>query len=152
MRLWIDTKRGIQVKATIKQQADDIKKEISSQMLSRGVRAVNCIRNAELNVLKGQRTGRKYRKPYTKKSTYVASAPGEAPARRTGNLRLHWSGEVDSKTNVNGTVHMTAQLKSEERYSSFLENGTPKMAPRPFVDQIVEKAVPEIEKIFGEPY
>ena len=38
MRLWIDTKRGIQVKATIKQQADDIKKEISSQMLSRALK------------------------------------------------------------------------------------------------------------------
>ena len=34
----------------------------------------------------------------------------------------------------------------------YLENGTKKMAARPFVDKIKEKATPEIEKIYKEPY
>ena len=59
------------------------------------MRAVNAIRNAELEVLRGKRSGRVYRKPHTK-SHYTASAPGEPPARRTGNLRLNWNGTVES--------------------------------------------------------
>ena len=45
-----------------------------------------------------------------------------------------------------------AVLESGEKYASMLENGTSKIAPRPFVDKIKEKAEPEIRKIYGEPY
>ena len=32
------------------------------------------------------------------------------------------------------------------------ENGTSRMAPRPFKDRITEKAMPQINAIFDEPY
>lgn len=150
MKLWTDGKSGSAgsaVRATVKEQVADVNRKV----ISRGVRAVNALRTAELQVLKGQRSGRVYRKPYSK-AKYRASAPGEAPARRTGNLRMHWNGQVKSMNNSNGGVVVVAQLESQESYAASLEHGTSRIKPRPFVDKIKEKAVPEIKEIYGEPY
>lgn len=150
MKLWVDGKAGSAgsaIRAKVKEQVTNINRKV----VSRGVRAVNAMRNAELEVLKGKRSGRIYRKPFSK-ATYIASAPGEAPARRTGNLRMHWNGQVKSENSSNGGVTVIAELESKEPYAGFLEHGTPKMAARPFVDKIKEKAEPEIKKIYNEPY
>lgn len=151
MKLWVDGKAssaGSAIRATVKEQVTNINRKV----VSRGVRAVNAIRNAELEVLKGQRSGRVYRKPYTKKATYTASAPGEPPARRTGNLRMHWNGQVKSENSSGGGVTVVAELESQEPYAGILENGTSKMAARPFTEKIKEKAMPEIQRIYSEPY
>lgn len=134
----------------LKIAVDDTVKKVNREAASRGMRAVNAIRNAELEVLSGKRSGRVYRKPHTK-SHYTASAPGEPPARRTGNLRLNWSGTVESSSTGSG-LRVTAVLESQERYSTYLENGTRRMAPRPFKQPISEKAMPEIELIYHEKY
>lgn len=134
----------------LKIAVDDTVKKVNREAASRGVRAVNAIRNAELEVLRGKRSGRVYRKPHTK-SHYTASAPGEPPARRTGNLRLNWNGTVESSSTGSG-LRVTAVLESQERYSTYLENGTRRMAPRPFKQPISEKAMPEIERIYHEKY
>lgn len=118
--------------------------------MSRATRGVNELRNAELEILKGQRSGRTYRK-YPFRSTYTASAPGEPPARRTGNLRLHWNGTVEGGITGNG-VSVSLTLESQESYAGYLEHGTRKMAARPFVERIKEKASPGIKRIFEEPY
>ena len=150
MKLWVDGKAGSAgsaIRATVKEQVTNINRKV----VSRGVRAVNAIRNAELEVLKGQRSGRVYRKPYTK-ATYTASAPGEPPARRTGNLRMHWNGQVKSENASGGGVAIVAELESQESYAGHPENGTSKMAARPFVERIKKEATPEIQKIYSEPY
>lgn len=134
----------------LKIAVDDTVKKVNRDAASRGMRAVNAIRNAELEVLRGKRSGRVYRKPHTK-SHYTASAPGEPPARRTGNLRLNWNGTVESSSTGSG-LRVTAVLESQERYSTYLENGTRRMAPRPFKQPISEKAMPEIERIYREKY
>ena len=62
MKLWVDGKAGgagSAIRATVKDQIANINRKA----VSRGVRAVNVLRNAELEVLKGQRSGRVYRKP-----------------------------------------------------------------------------------------
>lgn len=149
MKLWVDGKEGnagSAVRAVIREQVA----EVNWKVKARGVRAVNALRNAELRVLKGQRSGRVYRKPYTKHATYTASAPGEAPARRTGNLRLHWNGEVKSENNAGGGIDVTISLESQEGYAGFLEYGTPRMAPRPFAERIKQEAAPEIDRIYQE--
>lgn len=51
-----------------------------------------------------------------------------------------------------GGVQITAVLESEQHYAGYLENGTSKMAPRPYKDKITEKATPEIVAIYNEPY
>lgn len=134
----------------LKIAVDDTVKKVNREAASRGMRAVNAIRNAELEVLRGKRSGRVYRKPHTK-SHYTASAPGEPPARKTGNLRLNWNGTVESSSTGSG-LRVTAVLESQERYSTYLENGTRRMAPRPFKQPISEKAMPEIERIYHEKY
>lgn len=171
MKLWVDGKAGSAgsaIRATVAEQVASINRKV----VSRGVRAVNAMRNAELKVLKGQRSGRVYRKPGThgrvSKATkalmedyghklrggqlYRASAPGEPPARRTGNLRMHWSGQVKSENSSGGGVAIAAELESQERSAPILENGTSGMAPRPFVERIKQTAMPEIKKIYSEPY
>lgn len=150
MKLWVDGKAGSAgsaIRATVKSQVANINRKV----VSRGVRAVNAMRNAELEVLKGQRNGRVYRKPFSR-ATYTASAPGESPARRTGNLRMHWNGQVNSKSSSSGGVAIVAELESQESYAAHLENGTSRMAPRPFVEKIKQEATPEIQKIYSEPY
>ena len=150
MKLWVDGKAGSAgsaIRATVKSQVSNINRKV----ISRGVRAVNAMRNAELEVLKGQRSGRVYRKPFSR-ATYTASAPGESPARRTGNLRMHWNGQVNSKSSSSGGVAIVAELESQESYAAHLENGTSRMAPRPFVEKIKQEATPEIQKIYSEPY
>lgn len=150
MKLWVDGKNGSvgsAIRATVKEQVADINRKV----VSRGVRAVNAMRNAELNVLKGQRSGERRRK-YPYKSMYRPSVPGEPPARRTGSLRLHWNGQVKSENSANGGVAIVAELESQEPYAGYLESGTHNMEPRPFVEKIKEEAAPEIRKIYGEPY
>lgn len=150
MKLWVDGKAenaGSAIRATVKDQVANINRKV----VSRGVRAVNAIRNAELGVLKGQRSGRIYRKPFSR-ATYTASAPGEPPARRTGNLRMHWNGQVKSENSSGGGVAIVAELESQESYAAHLENGTSKMAPRPFVEKIKQEAASEIRRIYSEPY
>ena len=129
------------------------------------------MRNAELEVLRGQRSGKVYKKPYTHgkatKATkelsreyghklrggqlYRASAPGEAPARRSGNLRLHWSGDVESRNKPDGGIEVLAELESGEKYAYYLEEGKG-MEKRPFIEKIKEKALPEIERIYNRPF
>lgn len=148
MKLWVEGENGgpgKAVRAAVKEQVNFINRKA----VSRAKLAVQAIRSAELNVLKGQRSGRVYRVPGTK-SSYRASAPGEAPARRTGNLRMHWTGQVLPVYKPGG-VEIIAQLESQEKYAYYLENGKG-MTPRPFVERIKEKAAPEIRKIYSEPY
>lgn len=150
MKLWVDGKSrsaGSAIRATVRDQVVNINRKV----ISRGVRVTNALRNAELEVLKGQRSGRRYRK-YPYKTRYTASAPGEPPARRTGNLRMHWNGQVESGKSPRGGNMVTAVLESQEKYAALLENGTSKVAPRPFAEKIKEKAAPEIRRILSEPY
>lgn len=171
MKLWADGKEGsagAAINAVIKEQVEGINRKV----MARGVRAVNALRSAELQVLQGERSGKVYKKPGTygrtpSKATrellgdyghklrggqlYRASAPGEAPARRTGSLRMHWNGSVKTGQAAGGGVSVIAELESQEPYAYDLEKGKG-MAPRPFVDKIKSKAEPEIRKIFEEPY
>ena len=150
MKLWSE---GTSKSAgrVVRAKVSEMTKKINRQVLSRGTRAVNALRTAELNVLKGQRRGKRYRK-YPYKTWYTASAPGEAPARRTGNLRMHWNGRVKTGRAAKGGMQVIAELESQEKYAAILEKGRSNMAPRPFVEKIREEAAPEIEKIYSEPY
>lgn len=146
--------RGVSIgeaSSAVKIEVQKAVQDINRQVLSRGTRAVNAMRNAELDVLKGQRSGKIYKKPGG--GTYRASAPGEPPARRTGNLRLHWNGNVSIRSNgSDGGASVALELESQERYAGHLENGTDRMAARPFKDRITEKAMSDVVTIYNEPY
>lgn len=94
--------------------------------------------------------------------TYQASAPGEPPAVRTGTFRNSWQSKQKITNDVslgdNG-VSVRSYIESSARtdnvkynLGSILENGTSRMAPRPYAEKIQKKALPKIKKIYKEPY
>lgn len=125
--------------------------KVFNQVVIRGPRAANALRNAELRVLSGKRGGATYRKAGTKGASYTASAPGEPPAVRSGTLRRQWRPGVEGGSGGGG-VSIRPTIYSDTPYAAYLEFGTRKMAARPFKDKIIEEAKPEIIKIYSEPY
>ena len=157
MKLWVETDAVNTAGRMVQAKVSEMTKDINRQVASRATRAVNELRNAELDVLKGQRSGRVYRR-YPFKTKYTASAPGEPPARRTGSLRLHWTGTVETRPKGSG-MEVTAVLERGEKYAAPLEYGATyskrahyTMAPRPFHDRIVERAKPKILQIYEASY
>jgi hypothetical protein len=124
--------------------------QVTAQAKSRGFRAANELRNAALQVLRGQRSGRIYKRPHSS-STYTASAPGEPPAVRTGGLRVSWKQQARSEKDGK-TVKIRPAIWTDKKYAPILQEGTHKMAPRPFEEPIIEKAKPKVMTIFGQPY
>ena len=138
--------------STIDVVVSQITDSIKLQMESRSYRAANEMRNASLLVLRGQRSGRIYRVPGTKK-TYQASAPGEPPAVRTGIFRLSWqpSAHVVFGSYIS-RIESNVRVKNGHTLGDYLENGTSRMAPRPHHDRILEKAEPDIVRIYSQSY
>lgn len=128
---------------------------VRRQMATRAYRASNILRNAELNVLSQQagHGGRRYRIPGTRKY-YTASAPGEVPAVRTGTFRLSWRPRTRISGDVYKSVIESTTKAGKYTLGDILENGTPggKMAPRPHHDKILQKARPEILRLYEQDY
>ena len=118
---------------------------INRQVLSRARRGTNVLRNAAMEVLGQNGSGRRYR------NGHVASAPGQPPAPDTGNLRRNWRESQFVHPNGLGRgIDVKLQIKSDTFYAKFLEHGTSRgLAPRPFVERIKTKARPQIESLFA---
>ena len=138
---------------------------IEREVGARAYRASNELKNASLHVLRGHRSGRSYRVPYTRR-TYRASAPGEPPATRTGAFRMSWAANV-TVARAGGRFTATSSIESGRRAESgrgaggggagpllgeMLERGSPRMAPRPYKQAIRERAMPAIRRLYGQPY
>jgi hypothetical protein len=126
-------------------------KGVEKEVASRAYRASNELRNASLYVLRGQRSGHRYKIPHTKQ-TYQASAPGEAPAVRTGVFRLSWGTRVHVEkqgkvfravSSINSNVKVGGHLLGE-----ILEHGTKRMAARPYKQAVRDRATPKIKEIY----
>lgn len=120
--------------------------QVNRELKSRSSIASMELRNAAMEVLRGKRSGRVYHKPGGGK--YTASAPGEPPAVRLGVFRKSW------RPVQYGANHQNPAIETNEPYAGYLEDGTPggMIAPRPFADKIVEKAKPEVEAIYAQPF
>jgi hypothetical protein len=130
-------------------------KGVEAEVSSRAYRASNELRNSALYVLRGQRSGRRYKLPFTNK-TWQASAPGEPPAVRTGVFRLSWGTHVHVEKSG---VHFKAVSAIESNVKvgrhllgEILENGTPKMAVRPYKQAVINRALPKIKALYQKPY
>ena len=78
---------------------------------------------------------------YNPRREHRASAPGQAPASDTGNLV--------SKIIVRQKSQDVTSVESNANYSAFLEYGTSKMQPRPFMLPAFEKSKkPIINAVF----
>ncbi|MGO5158670.1 MULTISPECIES: hypothetical protein [unclassified Bilifractor] len=106
--------------------------EINQAVMSRAYKVQNALRNAEIEVL-------------TSGSYPPASAPGEVPHMRSGNLRNLWTFGVRG-----GSGNITVFGEPGVNYAGYLEEGTRKMAARPFVDKIIERTEKDIDGIFAD--
>jgi len=79
----------------------------------------------------GSKSGIVYQK-YNPKREHRASAPGESPASDTGNLV--------SKIKVKQKTKDRVWVESNADYSAYLEYGTSKMQPRPYMLPAFEKS------------
>lgn len=127
---------------SIDEIARKVASEVPRHMVGRAHRAANELRNSALEILRGQRSGRMY-------GSHQASAPGEPPANWSGTFRLSWQ----ARSYANGTTFKSS-IETGVGYADYLENGTPggRMAPRPHHDRITEDALPNIIRIYDEPY
>ena len=87
--------------------------------------------------MQGAKHGQVY---YRHGRPHQASAPGEPPARWTGNL-------ANSIHTVTDAQPHTALVMIDSEYAAYLEYGTVKMQPRPFVMPAVEKCRVRLGKI-----
>jgi len=116
---------------------------IDTNAKARMAQAVNEVRNETLNTLTGTRSGRQYKVPGTTR-TYTASAPGEPPAQRLGELRQSITGRV---TGALGQI--IGKVGTDKDYGPPLEYGTKKMAARPWLRISFEKSIGKIQSILG---
>ena len=145
----------------------DITERIQHEMQRRSFLVSNELRNSAMLVLRGQRSGRRYKVPGTYKRQrdkvsgkmkngryYTASAPGEPPAVRTGAFRMGWqpTTRVVFGSYISRIENDVTTDNGQLTLGEILEDGTSRMAPRPYQDAILEKAKPNILKIYNEPY
>lgn len=161
------TNSGRNFSASFDQIVGQITDSIKLQMESRSYRAANELRNASQLVLRGQRSGRRYKAPgtYAKQTDrvsgqkkngryYTASAPGEPPAVRTGVFRASWqpTAKVVFGSYISRIESGARTDNGRYNLGEILENGTRRMAPRPYQDRILDKAEKPIVRIYSEPY
>jgi len=131
---------GVRLISNFRTFVGKVDKTLPTQVM----RACHAVREEWLDVLSGNRGGRTYRVPGTRR-TYTASAPGEAPASRLGDLRR--SIRVQPRIEPG---RIQARVGSPLEYAAHLEYGTRRMAPRPHLRTAYERARPRIEEIFRE--
>lgn len=143
----------VNISGNLSDSVEAIIAQIRHEMERRAYLAANELRNASLDVLRGQRSGRIYRVPGTKRK-YTASAPGEPPAVRTGAFRLSWQ----PNTRIDGNLYLSSvesrQKVGKRQYllGELLEDGTDRMEPRPYRDRVLAKAEDKITEIYSRNY
>lgn len=172
----------------------DLVGEAGQEVKARAYRTANELQNQLNNVMRGERSGRRYIIPGTGRMTYrkgkrqavglsydhvnkkaklvygnpdatakiaykyyTASAPGEPPAIRTGAFRLSWhrrtyAEQIDGQNfNVHGVTESDLRV-GKHLLGNILEEGTGRMAPRPYKQRVIDAAMPKVKKIYSEPY
>lgn len=121
---------------------------IEKTAISQADGGLRILRNAALEVLGKDGTGRSYKRG--KKAFHVASAPGEPPAPDYGNLRKNWKQQKEIMGGVGaGLLRIVLKMKSRMEYASYQDKGTRFISPRPFRERIRKKALPELQALFS---
>jgi hypothetical protein len=104
---------------------------------------LNELREIMFEEFQAPKSGREYRRPSG--GVYRASAPGEPPAIRTGNLRDSIS-EPDVRETAPGVV---GEIEITAPYALGLEEGRGRVAPRPFVIPAIDALLKGLNRIGG---
>lgn len=133
--------------AKIKWHGDRVTGAVKRELDGRVDRACQLVQREIIGLLRGARSGRRYYVPNTK-SKYTASAPGEPPAWRTGQLANSIDYEKKTEKNkIRGFVGTTIK----EKWPYWLEVGTPggQVSPRPYLRPGLHKNEGQIKRILG---
>ena len=124
---------------------DEIANNIDKAKYEKLLAASEFARNRLVEKLGGNRSGRTYTVPGTS-VTYTASAPGEAPASRTGQLR----GSIEYEITTDN-----AYIGTPLEYGLYLEKGSYNPAtgailyPRPWLKPTLSENQKAIQSILG---
>jgi hypothetical protein len=150
---------------TLTSNLKEITAEIEKQIEERLTMASFVVHGQVVKDLSGVKSGREYPVPGTGKvvdkekklangrifhyrklvgaTYYTASAPGEAPAVRLGDLRTDYKAKVEGKG-----MNAVGLVGSHLDYSVYLEKGTSEIYPRPHLLPAMQKMKPKIIKLF----
>lgn len=103
--------------------------------------AQTLVNEVRKTLLRGTRSGRLYRVPGGVRQTYRASAPGEPPAPRTGELANSYD-----HAPMNRYTRLVGTPLERGRH---LENGTSRMQPRPHFRSTLQRHMERLQRILG---
>lgn len=106
---------------------------------------ITALRDRILKSFEGRKTGRFYRRPKPRRGFYQASAPGQPPAIASGRL-------AKAIRSVRGRFisPFEAEAVIDVPYARLLEEGTERMAPRPFVRPALEAVSKRFKTVGGQ--
>ncbi len=139
----------IKITKRTKETLQNINNEVAQRML----KAVIFMHNEVKETLTGTRSGRRYKinktstgKQRKKPIYHIASAPGEPPAVLFGRLRNSIKFEVRKK----GNASVEGIVGSKLDKAVWLEQGTQRIKPRPFLEPTFKKNQDKLKTIFSE--
>lgn len=159
--------------SVIESVAEHVIQGVSLEARSRSFKIANELQNSLNMVLRGQRSGRRYNIPGSARMTYkkgnakgkivrkqyTASAPGEPPAVRTGAFRGSWRRKTYVQNGPNYGFEVRGVTESALRVGKkgyllgdLLEGGASRMAPRPYKQRTIDRAMPNVMRILRAPY
>lgn len=120
---------------------------IKKQLPKRAMKVAIELRNTELDVNSGTRSGRKY-------GSHIASAPGESPASMSGAFKNSFTPLVRSTSNNYISYIETKHNVGRYNLGELLENGSPggKLAARPYANKIIEETKDKAVEIYSKAY
>lgn len=107
-------------------QSKEFKALMDSQRRNRLYQVGNLLRTEVVRGMRGKRSGRRYFVPGTRRA-YTASAAGERPAWRTGELARSYRTAPSRPSQITNDILVGSELD----YALYLEKGTPNRPPRP---------------------
>lgn len=124
--------------------ADELRKALAEFSINADRELANVVRGTAQNIRthaiksiqRGTKSGIEYQK-YSPRRKHRASAPGEAPATDTGRLANSIQADIQGKQ---------ATVFTNLEYAPWLEFGTQKIEPRPFMVPSMEKERPKFEQ------
>ena len=140
---------GSDISGIIQHAVYQTMQEVRQEMKRRTYRACNEMLNCAHDVLGRPGGGRLY-------GRHRASAPGQPPAVDTGAFRASWAAKPRVEGG-GGSFRAVASIESNEMVGGYvlgelLENGTSKMAARPYKEKIKQQALPKVTQIYSAPY
>lgn len=132
---------GASVHWEVQMNIPQIESRLKSEANRKLNEAADLLENRIKNKLKGEGSGKVYSLPGG--GTYRASAPGEPPAERTGDLLDDVTRATDSDARGNPSVLVGNTLG----YAAHLELGTRKMGKRPYIKPALTEIAQRVEGI-----